>query len=351
MKVITFTQDIDLQIGYMQFNFSLARGREYVCLDGTYHLLEQYRHLFDAHEFAFEELLYRNQDLSGKSLLFTTLGGYGDMLCAIQALNALQHRFGDAQIDIAVTPDQYYLARLFSFKGNWMPYPVGLDCVRQYDYFQSSENLHELKNHDYQADNVARMFFDLFHLQPDLSHSGFQPDGICRTHRLGSAKRKKVALQVDTQWGPNRCYPSDRIKELATLLSNQNCEIYLTGFDTALASFDHGAHVHNYVNRISNVLDLTLLLSQMDVIVSPDSLAAHLGGMLGIATLALFSVTSTAKLDHYPSLTGIQSTRPCSPCHQLFECPAGHAHCLALENDSVAPVKIVAKIEQLTNSA
>ncbi len=343
MKLVRFKKSVALEMGSLKFTYTLPAGRDYLFFDGTVKQIEESGHSFESRSPAGEIAFYSREPLDGKSLLFASLGGYGDVLCLVQALNALQSRYPGAGIDLAVAPDQYALAKAFSFRGGWLPPPLRLGALKRYDYLQSSEALRGLEGHDYDRDNVARMFFDLFSLPLDLGHSPYRA-GVDRASSAGIPKR--VAIQVDALWGSNRAYPARQMADLAALLAGKGWEVFLTGFHRGFGGTNGSGRIHNLINRLPSVLDLVALLAGMDAIVSPDSLSAHLGGMLGLPTVALFSVTGAHKLDHYPSVRALASGLPCSPCYQLFKCPRGLESCAAFEDAAVAPARVLEEVER-----
>ncbi|MFH1350102.1 MAG: glycosyltransferase family 9 protein [Pseudomonadota bacterium] len=342
---MTFKNNAHMAIGYWNFQHKLKADVPYVVFDKFFSPSGELQDTFVIRELKEEIPLYQGEDLSGKSLLFTSMGGYGDGLSLIQAINTLKHKYPSAQIDLMVHLDMFFFLRQFSFQGDWVEYPVSLDYLKRYDYLQTSERLYNVEN--YYRKNVARMFCDLLHVPLDLNHSTFRPTRVANALNLGASEKKRVALQVDALTGDKRCYPVHLIKELAELLSGNDLEVYLVGLHKGLFFFQNGGKIYNFVNRLSTVTDLAGLLSQMDGIIAPDSVGGHLGGLMNIPTIALFNVTGIDKMDHYPSVYGMQSELPCSPCYQLYKCPLGYENCKAMEHASVSPAQVMNKIREV----
>lgn len=342
MKIITFEQNVLLNMGYWKFTHKLSAGIEYVVFNKFFDNLSESMDIFVIRDLGDEVTFYQREDLTEKLLLFTAMGGYGDGLSLIQALNALQNKYPTAQVDLMVHLDTYLLVKQFGFKGDWVDYPISLDYLKRYDYFQTAESLYGTPG--YYKNNVARMFCEMFSVPMELAHSKFRPAGIAMATRLGTSEKKRVAIQVDALTGDMRSYPDHSIKTLALLLSKSGLEVYLVGFHDNPSVFGSGPGIHNFVNRLSSIVDLAGLISQMDVIVAPDSVGGHLGGLLDIPTIVLFGVTGTDKMDQYPSVHGIQSELPCSPCYQLHKCPMEYERCMAMEHISVSPANMMYKI-------
>ena len=345
MKVIRFKQSISYDVGYiLRVSLPLKANREYLFFDKLADRIDHSRYILSERTMDNEVPIYHGEDLNGKSLLFLSLGGFGDALCLVQALNTLQNRYPGGCIDLAVAMDTYFLLERFGFKGGWLSRPVPLEYLRHYDFFQTAEILEHIPNNFKQ--NVARLFCELLSAPLDLSYTRFAHDRINHALRLTGSKKKRVAIQVDSASGNTRSYFPARVKELASLLSAADFEVYLVGFSMDLADFSPNHNIHNLVNRLSTILDLADILSQMDMIIAPDSVGGHLGGSMGIPTIVLFSVTGPEKMDHYPSVYSMQSQMSCSPCYQLNECPEGHAGCLALDHFSVSPDRVLEKIRE-----
>jgi ADP-heptose:LPS heptosyltransferase len=346
MKIITFKKSISYDVGYIsRLSLPLKADREYLFFDKLADRIDHSHYILSERTLDSEVPIYNGENLNGRSLLFSSLGGFGDALCLVQALNSLKNRYPDGHIDLAVTMDTYLLLERFGFNGGWLSRPVPLEYLKHYDFFQSAEALEHIPNNFKQ--NVARLFCELLSVPVTLSHTRFAHDWINHAMRLTGSNRKRVSIQVDSASGNTRSYSPARVKELALLLSAADFEVYLVGFSMDYADFSRDSSIHNLVNRLSTILDLAEILSQMDMIIAPDSVGGHLGGSMGIPTIVLFSVTGPEKMDHYPSVYSMQSQMSCSPCYKLDECPEGHSKCRALDHVSVSPAKVLEKIREL----
>ncbi len=349
MKIITFRREPLFEIGYWKYCHALAAGRPYVFFDKEIEKIRDHRAFYDLGEMEPHPPVYRGEDLGGKSLLFASLGGYGDALCFLQALNTLQARFPGAAIDIASHMDIYLFIRQFGFRGGWLGYPLKLRDLRRYDYYQTSDAIYGFPD-AYRA-NIARLYGRILHVTLDISRSPFTPLDLPETVLPeGRADTKRVAIQVNTEKGSHRNYPPEKIARLAERLREAGFEVFLVGNASHPSLPSRGGGIHDCIGRTATPLELAGLLHRMDVIVTPDSLSAHIGGTLGIPTLVIFNVTGREKTDHYPSVIPLSSGRPCSPCYDLFRCPEGHGSCWALEGDDLAPEAIFERVAGLAGS-
>ena len=345
MQIITFKQSISYDVGYIsRLSIPLKAGREYLFFNKLADRIEHPRYI-QSHRILDSEMpIYNGENLNGRSLLFSSLGGFGDALCLVQALNSLKNKYQDGCIDLVVNLDTFLLLERFGFRGGWISRPVPLEYLKHYDFFQTAESLDNIPNNYKQ--NVARLFCEMLSVPLNLSHTRFANDRLNHALCLPESKRKRVAIQVDSASGSTRSYPPVRVKDLALFLAAADFEVYLVGFGMDFIDFSPDPNIHNLVNRLATILDLADILSQMNIIVAPDSVAGHMGGTMGIPTIVLLSVTGSEKMDHYPSVNSLQSQMPCSPCYQLNKCPEGYAGCRAIDHISIGPDKILEKIRE-----
>ena len=224
MNIITFEKPIQIEIGYWKYRQPLSPGVPYLFLDKEMAKLGQKDESLQTGPINEEPRLYQGEELTGSSLLFVSLGGYGDALCFLQALNALQARYPDAEIDICTHMDIFWLMKQFNFRGGWLSYPPKLDYLKKYDYFQTSDSLQSGETSG--EKNITRLFHDLFGVDPDLSASHLTLDSAAQQAMklpLGSGKR--IAIQVDAGNGVNKIYPLDYVTRLSVMLSESLLKI------------------------------------------------------------------------------------------------------------------------------
>lgn len=122
------------------------------------------------------------------------------------------------------------------------------------------------------------------------------------------AKPGKINVGVGiTSMAPTRSWPIEYLHELAKLLG-----------DNYLFHLFEGARLHKQGNIIEHKTSLSELIgaiSQMNMVLSVDSLLSHLAGALNIPSVVLYT---TIKADwrnkYYNNTIGIQSPVDCSPC-------------------------------------
>ena len=234
--------------------------------------------------------------------------------------------------------DIFYLMKQFNFRGGWLSYPPKFDYLKKYDYCQTSDGLKPMEISG--EKNITRLFHDLFRVNPVLSTCHLTLDsGAQQAMKLSPRPSKSIAIQVDSGNGVNKSYPVEYIYRLSVMLSESGYEVYFVGSEVRLNVKDKG-NIHDFVDRTPTIVEYVALLSQMDGIITPDSAGVHIGGLLNIPTLVLFSVTYCENVDHYPSVTSLASKKPCAPCMNLYKCPAGHDSCVAFQDSSIAPEQV-----------
>lgn len=343
MKIIKFKEDAHFEIGYWGYKHHLPAGIDYVFFDEEINKIKSHEEFFETKKIMSESTLYEGQDLTNKSLLFISLGGYGDALCFLQAINSPQKKYPSAQIDISTHMDIFMFIRQFSYTGGWQNYPLRLDYFKEYDYYQSSDSIYSFD--EAYKENIARLYGRIFKIDIELLLTRFSCVDVSKLAiKLKHSGKKRVAIQVDTEKGSTRAYPHETILDLAGLLCGSGYEVYLVGSGFSLLGARRIKCLHDYTGATATVLELAGILAQMDVIITPDSVSAHIGGILGVPTIVLFSVTGEEKTNHYASTIPIVSSISCSPCYDVARCKLGNDFCQAFYDTSMSPDAVYKKV-------
>lgn len=338
MKIVTFEKPLELEMGYWGYRYFLAPGLPFIFLNHEVTKLDARVGRFQTRPLDDTPRPYAGEDLARRSLLFISLGGYGDVLCFLQALNALQTRFPDADIDVCTHMDLYWLMKQFGFKGGWLSYPTKLPYLNRYDYYQTSDGI-DIRGEAGKA-NITSLFHDLLKVERNPSASSLTLDqGALQAMQLPAASRKRIAIQVDAGTGVHKRYPEALIYRLSERLGEAGVDVYLVGSGVR-PDTGNRENLHDYTDRTATIVEFVALLSQMDLIIAPDSVGAHIGGILQTPTIALFSVTSDHNLAHYTSVTTLASQAVCAPCMSLQKCPSGYDSCVAFDDVSVSPERV-----------
>ena len=328
------------RVGYWQYSTKLYPDREYLFMDQEIESGIENKVFQSVEPLGERHPPYTGQPLNDRSLIFSTLGGYGDALIHTRVLNSLQSKYPRARIDVVTHLDTYLLMRQFNFRGGWLKHPIQLEHLGAYDFYQSTEPLHQdpnICNKDLANEMGRLMKVNIRENDTRLTLD----QAIERVTRLPGKKSPRVAIQVNSGQ-KMKDYPKDQIVQLANILARRSCEVYLIGGSTAFPDLDRNLHIYNFTGYSSFIGEVASLLSQMDLIIAPDSVGAHIGGLLKIPTLVLLSVSTPHNFDSYPSVRVLRSGVACAPCLSLDKCPQGHDGCIAFIDPDFDPEKIAA---------
>jgi len=163
---------------------------------------------------------------------------------------------------------------------------------------------------------------------------------------LPDSSKKWVGIQVSAGKS-DKSYPSDLIIKLIEKLIENSYQVFLLGDSWDGPPLSGEKDLWNMIGKTPTIIDFAAMLSKMDHIICPDSVSAHIGGVLGIPTLVLFSVTSSENFSHFPSVFCLTSRAECSPCYALNHCPIGKHDCTAMEDHSMKPEVLLSWVRSL----
>lgn len=159
---------------------------------------------------------------------------------------------------------------------------------------------------------------------------------------------RAVGIQLGAASGPSKLWPAARLAALAEALGARGTPVVFLGDPTAapiLAAVQAAlrAPARSLVGRDHPAL-LPALLTELAVLVSPDSGPAHVAAAVGVPVVALFGPTD-------PRLTAAVGGRhaviwrrpPCAPCF-LGRCPIDHRCMSAITVEEVAAA-VAARLE------
>ncbi len=269
-------------------------------------------------------------------------GGYGDTITVGILLALLKREYG-IRFDVCGHRDKWEsILKPLGFEGAWLPYPTSLEILEPYDYvitelaaFVSDPSL--LLKH-----SPLKILADIFNVKVENHEIQFLvPEGIKKRLRLPWTKRIRIGLNFDSL-GAVRSYPPDLHLHLLKELLRLNFETHCFGTNTLDPKIDLLDHrIHNHTAR-TNILELSALLDQMDLVIGVDSFVAHLSGILGKETLVLLSTTGSDIFEPYKRVGTLTSRLDCAPCyHAGNSCPQKRRQCAAFYHESVLPDCIV----------
>jgi heptosyltransferase-2 len=142
---------------------------------------------------------------------------------------------------------------------------------------------------------------------------------------LRAFNRKKYLLGINTGAGkafPTKAWPSEHIIKLYTLMKgNRDIGILLLGGDEERDLNKKILGKCPGMLTASNNLDLrqfASVIDRLDVLVSSDTLAMHIGIALEKQVVALFGPTSAQEIDLYGKGVKLESKIDCAPCYRTM---------------------------------
>lgn len=339
MKIVRLRQQVTLPVGPAKHPYTFYPDVPYVILNREARTANTPDLFLSVEDLDDSVSPYAGQDLTGRSLLCVFFGRYGDALMLAQSLNALRTKYPTATIDLAVHGDVFELMEAFGFRGcRQVGWPLTQADFRSYEYFFSAECVESV--FDLHRRNMTLAFADAMGVQlPDTERHPRNLDSGSSDSPwqipYGNVK-KRVGIQVSASKS-NKFYPPQLLARLLKEFRTRGFEVFLLGDSGDVPDICADQGIHSMVGKTPGIVDFAQVLSQMDLLLGPDSVGAHIGGLLSIPTCVLLSVTSPANFSHYSSVSCLPSSADCAPCYALNHCPLGKPDCLAMHHESMRP--------------
>ncbi|MCG3137314.1 MAG: hypothetical protein HJJLKODD_01158 [Phycisphaerae bacterium] len=316
--------------------------------------------------------LYRGESLTSRRLLVPFTGGQGDALQLLSCLVELIRQEPTATIVVSCPPLHHDLlntllehlqqAAEFFPRGvdpsrtvQIQSYPPPASELKNYAYFASLEYIQQFGHdpnylrHEQGLSNLE-VFARCLHtpLPPTALHWQL-PSELLTAWNIGTARQPRVGLAL-SRAGHMRNYPIDLALTLVQELVQQQIAVVLLGRAAEVGRpLPHAPPwVINLLDRLPDSLALAAVISQLDALICPDSFFMHLGGVLRVPTVALFTASPAGVAGGYPTVLPLYSHASCSPCGAARDrCPAGHNHCVVHHSADLQPARIVQHLTRL----
>ena len=248
---------------------------------------------------------WNGEDIRGKRLIVRCLHGFGDAVQFLRYAPALRARA--AEVIYEVAPRFAELARCFDGVDHVITWgedaperPPEWDVqmeVMELPYFFRTE-LRDL--------TVAERYLRI----PERARTIAARD-------MGRSNKTRVGLVWSAgEWNPSRCVP---FRALAPILESAELEFWnLEGSDESAEQPDASCEFLREASGCRNsVLTLGAVISQLDLVITVDTLAAHLAGALSVPAWVMLQyaadwrwMTSTSESPWYKSLRLFRQPRP-----------------------------------------
>lgn len=283
---------------------------------------------------AFEKLPCRAMTPDSKRMMVFFPGGIGDVVSLRPVLQ--QFRFEHPGVELAVActmADQCLLGDVATL---W-DYPLTETVADHYDAWVNIAEMDRASvGQELPVTFAEYLGVAVPMLGPTLTANEQYREGL--RGYLPRNGRLRIGIQMDSA-----CHFRSIPHSLGALtmmaLIERGCECFMLGGPENQVVFknEDGSdalpdHIHDMIRPLGPLEHYVAFISLMDGILTADTAALHIGGALGIPTVAVFGLTDGAKrTGFYPSVTYIQGQAECSPCERiLHDPPCDQKHCIAI---------------------
>ena len=245
---------------------------------------------------------WNGEEIRGKRLMVRCLHGFGDAVQFLRYAPALQDLAQEVVFE--VPPRFVELARCFDGVSDLITWGDGApNQAPQWDAQIEVMELPYLFRTELRDLPVATRYL---HLPEHLVTNVTKQMAPCNRPRIGM-------VWSAGDWNPSRSVP---FATLAPLLEMADCEFWdLQAADAALRQMEHC--LREAEGCRDSILTLAAVISQLDLVLTVDTLAAHLAGALGVPAWVMLQyaadwrwMTGISRSPWYPSLRLFRQPRP-----------------------------------------
>lgn len=258
-----------------------------------------------------------SQDWNGKRLLLIRNGGFGDLLLLTPTLAALRRRWPRAQIVVCAGIEYGQVLEGNPDIDARVLYPIDAAEAEGYDAlieFEETTGYERRERSTHSVDLFAQIVgvtIDDKRLRYKVACSRLE---WARKAYPKSNRIPRVGIQVAAS-NQVRSYPGELVLTLARELAADGCELFFFGTP---GQFPVGIELYGKIfegESISSFTENVSLLLTCDVCIAPDSSFCHVGGALGIPTVALYGpFPSALRTTYYRSVLALDGRADCAPC-------------------------------------
>lgn len=301
-----------------------------------------------------------------KSVLFSRMGGFGDLILLLPVLRELKRQRPDIKIGVSTLGHYSVAIQNIPYIDEVVQYPIPVAVAAKYDAWVWYENAIE-RNPEAETVHATDLFAKIAGIEwgvdadkcPDYkikpSEAIWCAEGYPRVPGL-----RRACIQIGTS-AMCRTYPRNQMGAVAAELVKRNFEVFLMG---AKGEIKTPEKMPPTVRNLSD-MDLTFrqscaVLATADVVIGSDSALVHVAGALGVPAVGLYGPfpwklrTAYAPTTH--ALSGVGDCAPCfhhaSPAkrnHFPDNCPSkAKGICDVLAD--IKPERIVATAEKIAKA-
>ena len=310
---------------------------------------------------------YYNNDLSGKKILFTRMGGLGDILFSQTCIKYLKNRYPDCQIDYATSPNniEFFQSWESGLVENVLPIPYLLSDLKRYDYHATFEGSIE-RCHEAERLNCYDIFrkvlgldFNVYNYLPNLvpltnlvdELKDLVPDNMIVIHMKSTSPLRNMEVP---KWGRIVNSLIDLGYNVGIVDSPGSYMMYedfITRFNFPRTKIFNFSNVSKSINHAIAIASLSKGL------IGIDSSMTHIFGALDKPLVGLYGpFLSELRLKYYKYAIGINADEFDNCCEkypcffhtpEIFECPTIKKNNIPACLSSLNETKIIESLEKV----
>ncbi len=275
---------------------------------------------------------YSGQELKPTdSIVFTRTGGAGDIIMILPLIQRMKKAMPSVRIGLATRKKYTPLGSMSPYVDETLSIPSPALAIEKYDYIANFYDAIEfpwapartLHGCDVFAERLGLPHLTREEKVPELVPPRGAVRGLDKRLRKDGIKTSdRVLLYQFKGSNINRSLPIGRSAQLVYALSTlapdvhvivtggpRDCNLEWLGRDSKPMP-----KIHNWAGK-TDLYDMVALCQRASLCVAPDSMLAHLGGAMGIPTIALFNVIPPElRVGQYDNVYSFFTPYSCAPC-------------------------------------
>lgn len=260
-----------------------------------------------------------------KRVLLLFPGGIGDVINLNPCLKKFKEMYPEKELGIISSQSDRCLLEPY-FDTLW-DYPIRRTMAEHFDTWINIAELDRISVQKELLDNFA----DHLHIEKPDEAAKIQVDEALKDVLSEYVVKDRISVGVQVHSADHfRSYPTFNAAFAMMTLAELGCESYIIGSPQHRIAFvddkrrkaSPPEHVHDMVGVLTSMEMFIAFVDLMDAVLTVDTAALHIGGVLGKPTVGLFGLTDgKVRTSYYPTVEYIQGKTDCSPCLSVLEAP------------------------------
>lgn len=297
------------------------------------------------------------------SVLFSRIGGFGDLVLLTPVLRQLKAKHPQVKIGVSAMGHYADVLKNIPYVDEILPYPCPREKTEAYEAWVFYENAIE-NNKRAESLHMTDLFAEIAGVDmtdaDKLADYRVKPSEAIWANEAYPAdpKMRRVCIQVGTS-AMARTYPRPLISKVAAELLDRGFEVFLMGVKGEITL--NGGKLRKGLRNLADA-DLTFrqscaVLATAHCVIGADSALVHVAGALKVPAVALYGpFPGKLRTAYAPTTHALNGNGECAPCfhharavlrnHFPEKCPSkdkGYCEVLA----EIKPERIVAVVEKI----